>query len=92
MSTAEAIEECEEEEYENLTQDMTWEEQKALVSRIAQASMRGDHALADSLSKHVPILPGMAKLMYEWEGKEYCERYFNLSEANKAFGKGWMDG
>lgn len=74
-----------------LTRNMTWEEQKELLTRALDAVERGDKALGDSLVKQLPVLPGLARLAFEWYGREHCETHFNLSAANKEFGEGWMD-
>ncbi len=73
------------------TRSMTGEEQEELLTRALDAIERGDKALGDALVRQLPLLPGMAKLMFEWYGREHCERHFNLSAANETFGEGWMD-
>lgn len=74
-----------------LTRDMTQEEREALMAAAAEAFNRGDVDESFELASRLPLMPALARHKFETRGKEYCEKFFNLADANKEFGEGWMN-
>lgn len=74
-----------------LTRDMTQDEREAIMLAAAEAFERGDDEESDRLIYQLPVLPVLAMHMFETYGKDFCEKSFNLADANKEFGEGWMD-
>ncbi len=44
-----------------------------------------------AIMKRIPITPEKALSIKKLHGKEFLVREFNLSEADAAFGEGWLD-
>ncbi len=70
----------------------TKEEEQALLQAIHIAREQGKHEEADQMSKKLPMSPLIAKSYLESCGKEaLLATGWDLSEAEEAYGKGWLD-
>lgn len=76
----------------DLKRSYTQEELDALFDAYIEALDNDDDEAADRILEQTPIHPHWAKITLKVIGREFLEKYFNLTEANKAFGEGWMDG
>lgn len=74
-----------------LTRDMTMDERLAILDASLEAFKRGDDAESDDLACRIPLLPSLARHLFESYGRDFCEEHFNLADANREFGEGWMD-
>lgn len=71
---------------------MTLEEKWELLDAIEKAEDDGNKAEAGRLMRELPLAPGLAQIAKDMYGKEYLvSRGYNLSEANKEFGDGWLE-
>lgn len=75
-----------------LTRFVSDEERRELRAAAFRAFDKGDKDAAHEFLKQIPIRPASAKFWFEQEGREFLEEFFNLSDANEAFGEGWMNG
>ncbi|MGL4209668.1 MAG: hypothetical protein ACRCTY_09810 [Candidatus Adiutrix sp.] len=72
---------------------MTQEEKNVVLDAIRAAEVAGDYEEASHLMRHVlPLAPHLAMAAKEMYGKEYLIVHgYNLAEADKEFGDGWLD-
>ena len=73
--------------------DFTFDEVWDLYERFCEADERGDEAEAARLTAQMPISPRIAagfKRIFGAEGVELLKD-FDLTEANLAYGEGWVD-
>lgn len=77
---------------DSLTRVVSPEEREELRAKAHQAFAAGNRDLALSFLEQVPLRPAMAKFWFKEEGAEFVRENFNLSDANEAFGEGWLDG
>jgi hypothetical protein len=71
-------------------QPMTLDEKLAIGCKAAELRKAGDEEGAIRLMKTTPIPPYIAKVIKEKAGAEYLAGW-NLSEAEAAFGPGWLN-
>lgn len=73
--------------------DFTAEEWEELSEQIGQAFRRGDLEEVRRIGKMVPADPITAKALKNAFGKDWViEKGFDLTEANRKWGEGWLDG
>lgn len=71
---------------------MTLAEKAVLLNAISEAEHAGNEKEAERLMRQLPLAPGMAKIGKETYGKAFLiENGYNLSEANREFGDGWLE-
>jgi hypothetical protein len=71
---------------------LTHEQRLGIIQASLDANERGDHEEEIRLIRLLPLPAHLAKAAKEMYGKEYLiERGYDLSEANEAFGHGWLD-
>lgn len=70
----------------------TLEEQDRMIEDYAEAIRRGDDAEAYRIVKTLPIDPSWAKSIFEVMGRDFLEENFNITEATKKYGEGWLNG
>ncbi len=70
----------------------TLEEQDKMIEDYADALRRNDHAGAMNIIRTLPIDPSWARSIAVVMGREFLEQHFNITEATKKFGEGWLDG
>ncbi len=69
----------------------TREEELAILQAAQEARERGDLEEASRLSKKLPLLPCLAMSLKEQVGaEELLKQGYDLSEAEKAYGKNWL--
>ncbi len=69
-----------------------WDMVLTKIEEWNDAVEKGDRQKAMQIGRAVPYPPDVLKGMKDIYGKDYLiKRGFNLSLANKAFGKGWLD-
>lgn len=76
---------------DSLTRPVSLEERSRLLADALAAFDKGDESTGYSLLKQIPLLPSLAKLVFEAHGRNDCEANFNLSDAYEKFGEGWMN-
>lgn len=62
-----------------------------LLDEYEKALDAGDDAGALEVARRIPLHPSLAKGILAAIGKEALLANFELSEANAAFGEGWVD-
>lgn len=69
------------------------EEKGQIIDAIYKAHDDGDLGEASRLRREIlPLNPGLAKVVKKLYGKDYLvDNRFNLAEANREFGDGWLD-
>ena len=72
------------------TQTMTLDEKLAISIKSAELRKAGDEEGAIRLMKTAPLPPYIAKVIKEKAGAKYLAGW-NLSEAEAAFGSGWLN-
>lgn len=77
---------------DSLTRPVPSEERRQLLTDALAAFDGDDEKTGYSLLKQIPLLPSLAKFVFETHGRDACETHFNLSDANEKFGEGWMNG
>lgn len=70
----------------------TLEEQDKMIEDYAEAIRRGDGAEEDRILRTLPLDPVWAKSILTVMGKEFLEKNFNITEATKKYGEGWLNG
>lgn len=70
----------------------TQEEQSALFDAYIDALDNNDDDAANQISAQMPIHPHWAKIILKVFGREFLEKYFNVTEADRILGEGWMNG
>lgn len=70
----------------------THEETMAILQQAIAASERGDEAEYKRLVRLFPLPAYLAKTLKDLYGKEYVLNFgYDLSEAEKRYGKDWLD-
>lgn len=70
----------------------TKEEEFTILQASLAAAKRGDMEEERRLIRMLPLAPHLAKVAKEMWGKEYLlTRGYDLSEAEAAYGIGWLD-
>lgn len=77
---------------ERLRKSYTQEEQDRMIEAYAQAIRDGDDEKADDILIDLPLDPEWAMNIASVMGKKYLEASFNITDANRKFGEGWLDG
>ena len=71
---------------------MTFDEKLDISNRACELLKAGDREGYSRLTKTIPLPPYLAKIAKEKIGPEFFIRTgWNLSEAEAAFGPGWID-
>lgn len=75
----------------DLQKSYTVEEKDAMLEAYADALERGDDEAADHILDEMPIDAYWAKSIRNVMGADYLKEHFNITEANRVFGEGWLD-
>lgn len=76
----------------DLQKRYTTEERDAMLDAYADALLMGDADEADRILVQIPVNARWAKNIRDVMGTEYLKEHFNITEANRVFGEGWVDG
>lgn len=75
----------------NLQRSYSIEEQDKMIESYAEAIRTGDEAEADRILDILPLDPDWAMSIATVMGGDFLERNFNITDATKKFGKGWLN-
>jgi hypothetical protein len=75
------------------TQTMTMDEKIAIGLKALELKKQGRISEAEQLRRQIPLQPYLAKIIKEkWKAADWLKTSgWNLSEAEAAFGQGWLD-
>jgi hypothetical protein len=70
---------------------LTDEQIDEILDKSFEAEREGNKEECYRILKQIPISPWLARGLKEVYGKKLIEHGFNLSEAEAAYGKSWLD-
>jgi hypothetical protein len=71
---------------------LTREQEIEIIQKSLEADERGDHDESVRLIQQMPLAPHLARAAKKIWGKEYLlQSGFDLSEAEAAYGKDWLN-
>lgn len=76
----------------DLRKNYTQEELDALYDSYIAALDSDDGDEADRIVEQMPIHPHWARIVLKVFGREALLKNFNITEANRVLGEGWMNG
>lgn len=75
----------------DLQKSYTVEERDAMLDAYGEALLRGEDEEAERILEQIPIHARWAKYIAEILGADYLRGHFNITEANRVYGEGWLD-
>ena len=75
----------------DLNKVYTQEEQDAMFDAYVEAVEKGEDDKANHILEQMPIHPRWAKIVRDVMGKDELVSNYNITEANRVFGEGWVN-